>query len=707
MNLQRKQKRLKKKKTKAYIESQKSIVKLDDATGNLLGKMKAFVTNPIGAALIAITGAFKILSSAVGKSKGATENFNKIGAKLSGILNGIVAVIVPLVEWLGETLVKAFDNPTQAIKDFGDAILENVLNRFKSVMVLGDAFVLLFEGDIKGAMEKGKEAVLQFATGVEDVEAKITKFAEQATKDFDKTADATERLANAERSLIENNLALQKQQLISLKAAEDERAIRDDISVSIEDRIAANDRLGKVLDEQSQKELALAQQNLEFAKLRRIADGDNIDTLQEIGDAEIKLLEIRERIGGQRSEQLVNEQALIKEGADLQASINEQEFNQELVGIEAKKKRGEETLALELDLIERRKVALLDNATLTAQDIKLIEETAKAESAAVEEESRVFREEKRIAEVEQKLSESDVELETLRELEATKRDILLENDDLTKEERLEILRDFADRSAEIDNESQQKQSDNIKKTTQIIQGFANSAFEVSSALNERAFNDKNNLLNAERSRIESDGKAKIEGLEKGSRAEHEALVKLNNNLEENRKAREQLKKAEFESNKKSQSAQVVINGAAAIIKGFAQLGPVGGAIAAVSTVSATAASLIKINGATFESTSSPIAPPPPFVESKISSSVTRSSGGISNVGGSQFNTIDSSGSGVINSTSANSSSNLGNNTGVSSRATAEASNNVVGGASTSVVFSESKYDEFKTQVAFVEERTTV
>jgi len=419
---------------------------------------------------------------------------------------------------------------------------------------------------------------LQFATGVTDVEAKISKFAEQASKDFDKTADATLRLANAERSLLENNLALQKQQLTSLKLAEDERAIRDDISKSIEERIAANDRLGKILDEQTQKELALAQQNLEFAKLKKIADGDNIETLQEIGDAEIKLLEIQERIGGQRSEQLVNEQSLLKENADLQAQIREQEFAQELVAIEAKKKRGEETLALELDLVERRRVALLENETLTVEGIRLINETAKAEAAAIEEDNRTLREERRIADVEKLLEENEEGLEALRELEIRKRDILLENDTLTEEERLEIQKDFEERSAELDDIAQAEKRRKISETTQHINSLSNSAFNLASAIRKADFVEKSAFLDAEKSRIEEAGQAKLAGLEKGSKAEHDALVEISKNLEINRQASEKIKKKEFDSEKKSQKAITIINGATAIIKGLATLGPVAGGL---------------------------------------------------------------------------------------------------------------------------------
>ena len=356
-------------------ESKDSMKNLDDATGGVLGKMKAFVANPIGAVVIAIAGAFALLKEAVSRSGKASTTFNKIGAKLTGIFNGILAVLEPVVEFIGEKLLAALEDPIGALKELGDAILENIINRFKSVLVFGDAIAELFKGNFKQAGKLAKDAFLQLATGVEDAGEKIAKFAEEAKENYESAANATNSLVDAEKRLARNRIALEKQQLTSLRLAEEQRQIRDNTSKSIEERIAANRKLGQILEEQTKKELALAQQALDIARAEQAATGDKIENIEAVGDAEIKLLEIRERITGQRSEQLTNENSLLKEKADLEkeeavrlqekaekeAELRQRDIEAQIeydaIKLELLKKKGEDTLAAELEILREKKAS--------------------------------------------------------------------------------------------------------------------------------------------------------------------------------------------------------------------------------------------------------------------------------------------------------------------------------------------------------------
>ena len=375
------------------LKDSKSATKgLDEATGGLLGKMKAFVTNPIGAVVILIAGAFKLLQKAIGRSGKASETFSKIGAKLSGIFNGLLAVLGPVVEFIGKTLLKALESPKQSLIDLGNIIKENLINRVKAFLVLGDAIVELFKGNFKKAGKLAADGFLQLSTGVEHATDKIVAFAKTAKVAYKEAADATDLLVNSERRLAENKIALEKQQLTSLRLAEKERQVRDDVSKSIAQRIAANKHLGEILDTQSKKELGLAQQNLDIALAKQKATGDTIENLENVGEAEVKLLEIQERITGQRSEQIVNEQSLIKEGIDqkkvetakaldlekTKQDIRDRDIEAQIeyddLKLEQNKAAGEDTLAAELEILKRRKEQDLANADLTANEKLLIEE---------------------------------------------------------------------------------------------------------------------------------------------------------------------------------------------------------------------------------------------------------------------------------------------------------------------------------------------
>lgn len=393
---------------KSLETSSKGTSKLSEATGGLNDKFKLLAANPILLALTALVGIFTALKAAVGRSGKASETFGKIGSKISGIFNGLLAILEPLVEFIGEKLLFAIENPKQAFNDLADVIKNNVMNRIKGLMGLGEALAELFKGNFKRAGEIAKDSLLKVATGLEDAEAAVKSFAKEAVKRYEEASSATEKLANAEKRLARNRIAAEKQQLTSLRLAEEQRQIRDDESKSIEERIEANKRLGQILDEQSQREMALAQQALNLARLQQQATGDTIENLEAVGDAEIKLLEIRERITGQRSEQLVNENALMREQAELkQAEIDaaveeqikfaemaqeeaeaeeekrllDQEIQNELdeLEIERLREQGEKVLDLELALLERKRIQDVSAKDLTENQIALINKKSENE----------------------------------------------------------------------------------------------------------------------------------------------------------------------------------------------------------------------------------------------------------------------------------------------------------------------------------------
>ncbi|SOU86043.1 conserved hypothetical protein. Putative prophage protein [Tenacibaculum dicentrarchi] len=384
--------------TKVNKDTAKSFNKLNEAREKVSKGFKALAKNPITLSLTALAGIFKVLQGSVNRSSKASETFSKIGLKLSGVFNGFLAVLEPVVEFIGDKFLTALNSPKQALKDLGAFIKENLINRLKSVTVFGETLTLLMQGKFKEAMKKGADAVTQLALGVENATDKITDFGKTAKKRFKEVAKATFDLSGAEKQLVKNRIALEKQQLKSLNDAEKLRQIRDDETKTIEQRIEANTKLGITLDEQLKKELAIANQTLSFARAKQVANGQTVQSIEEIGDAEIKLLEIQERITGQRSEQLVNEVTLLKDKKKLideqkakdnaQLEIdkekqaedlaNQQQAQNELDELEIQKKRdkGEKTLSLELELLEKKRLQDRTVKGLSAKEIELIDKQA-------------------------------------------------------------------------------------------------------------------------------------------------------------------------------------------------------------------------------------------------------------------------------------------------------------------------------------------
>ena len=103
--------------------------------------------------------------------------------------------------------------------------------------------------------------------------------------------------------------------------AEQQRQLRDDTSLSIEERIEANRRLGEILDEQTEIMLKNSQVAVDAARAALKGNEDNIELQTALQEALNEQGAIQARVTGQRSEQLTNENALLEEQKELNKEL--------------------------------------------------------------------------------------------------------------------------------------------------------------------------------------------------------------------------------------------------------------------------------------------------------------------------------------------------------------------------------------------------
>jgi len=271
-------------------------------------------------------------------------------------------------------LQKAFNDLVELVtnvsipsfRELKDGIMQGLIDRFEQAKevagLLGQAVVKLFKGDFKGAVdslkEAGKESVDVF-TGVDKSVEKVTK----AVKDYAvETFNAAKNQVhlNKQSQLAEAQNA--KLLLQFSQEAELQRQIRDDTSQSIEDRIAANEELGNVLDRQAEVMMANAQDQIDAAQAALDLDKENLDLQIALINAQTALIDVEETVTGFRSEQLTNTNSLLQEQKDLQDEViqNEKDLAAESQKIkdEAKDKDDAIREAAEAAAIDQ------DNATL-------------------------------------------------------------------------------------------------------------------------------------------------------------------------------------------------------------------------------------------------------------------------------------------------------------------------------------------------------
>jgi hypothetical protein len=82
-----------------------------------------------------------------------------------------------------DRLKAAFEDPKQAVVDLASAIKDNLIARFESIGVFGNAIAKLFKGEFKEGFTGLADASIQLSTGVENASEKISDLVNN-TKDF-------------------------------------------------------------------------------------------------------------------------------------------------------------------------------------------------------------------------------------------------------------------------------------------------------------------------------------------------------------------------------------------------------------------------------------------------------------------------------------------------------------------------------------------
>ena len=291
----------------------KSLKGVAKATWGVIKASLAFLATPVGAILLVIAGAFLLIKNAMNRSEEATNKLKRAFAPLQGILDAVLGLLEPLGEFLIDGIVLGMELAEEAI--------------YKAIDAFADiADFLGFDKIAASARDFNKEI-------------------QQGAKDAVALADAEARLVKQQREARLLQLEYQKD-------AEKLRQIRDDDKLQISERIAANEQLGAVLEQQLQDELRIAQTALEVANLRMKAEGESAATLDAQAAALEQIADIEERITGQRSEQLTNRNALEKEAEEKrQAAIDKriEKMKQELDLYISQQGIKAQTLAQELE----------------------------------------------------------------------------------------------------------------------------------------------------------------------------------------------------------------------------------------------------------------------------------------------------------------------------------------------------------------------
>ena len=344
--------------------------------------------------------AFNTFKSVLQQNQVVSDAFAVAFGTVSNLFNDFINFVLNNWQKATKPITDFFESDTfNTVNDIFFEIVTRIKNIIEGIGGLGKALVKVFQRDFQGAADEAKNAITNFGDAIKgnaeetisvqetvaNTLKKVGDVIKENTKDAYENAKAEVELRNAAALAAAEQ---EKLRIANLKAAEDQRQIRDDVSRSIEERIAANKQLGVILEEGIKQEKELAEVQLAAAEAALANNSTNIELQAEVIRAQAAVLDIEERIGGLRSEQLTNENSLRQERLDL--TLSQIDAENELLSID-------QQLAIQLEK------NILDRIELEKQANDQQYELAKQRTNAIIEEFGLYSEQFFIALKEQEL----------------------------------------------------------------------------------------------------------------------------------------------------------------------------------------------------------------------------------------------------------------------------------------------------------------
>jgi hypothetical protein len=379
--------------TKAFGGLKKVVTAPFDLAKKAAGGLGTLLKGGLGFGLI--TAAVDKLSESFNSNQKVVDAVNKVLATLSIIFNQISEAIFGAVEEQSK-LNGGFDATKKVLGGLISGVLNVFVGIIQGIKLAVQEVQLAWEQSFFGdkdanrikelneqiavtrqelsqtgeqLLESGKMVVENLAEAAGEVANTVVAVAQSATKaiqnlDVAKATAQAERLIELQKQAALADVARQKIQLEFQNTQEQLRQLRDDEQKSLEERQKANDQLLESFQEQARLEREQLNIKVAAAAAEYEINKTN-ENLIALKQAQLELTDLDERLQGQKSEALSNQNSLLREQEGISKSISEATIDafevESRAGIELERNnvlriRKEIALAEEL---YRRKEALL------------------------------------------------------------------------------------------------------------------------------------------------------------------------------------------------------------------------------------------------------------------------------------------------------------------------------------------------------------
>jgi hypothetical protein len=452
-----------------------------------LGEKFAAIPGPIGSVVQGVRGlgsAFKILLAnpvalvltgivtaltALYKAFTSTKEGGELLAQGTAALGAVMDVLRDTLLIVSKALIKVFQDPQQALKDFGTLLKDQIVNRVEGMLellpALGKAIKLALSGEFKAAAKTAADAVGKVTLGVENVTDKAVAAGKAIGDTFKEAATEAKAAADITKELQRIDDA---QRELNKRRAEQNKLIADaklkinDENLSIGERLAALEEVRKAEVSLAEQEAALASRRYEAIKAQNALSDSSKEALDAEAAAYVTLQNAL-LASTQKQKELFDQQfALQQRGIAEAKAVADLERSLRTAGVEDEEQKLRDELAAQREA-DIQAIDLLKTTEDKKAELKLLaEDKYQAALNKIQEDARKKREADEAAarklelEKQNELIDSLLELDRLKyedmsslteeDLDQTinlmtqKAQLLLQQDGLSAEKRLMIER---------------------------------------------------------------------------------------------------------------------------------------------------------------------------------------------------------------------------------------------------------------------------
>jgi hypothetical protein len=335
----------------------------------------------------------------IGEQSKLNGGFEKTGKVVGGLVTGALNLLLGAfqgIEWVVLQVQKAWEGSI-----FGSGDESKIKSLNERITELNGEMAKTGEA----ILQAGSDVVTNFVGAVQEVASTASAVVQGVTEEIQNT-DLGEVLKDSEKLVALRKAAAiadAERQRIQLEFQQREevlRQLRDDENRSLADRQKSNEELLGLLEKQAKLEAEQIKTKIAAAQAD-YAQQNTTENLVALKQAQLELTDLQERLEGQRSEALSNQNALAKEALDI-ARMNQEAnltmleeqlaANVELQGSEDAK------LRMQLDninILRQARLAAIDDELANATEgtaryeelvnqRKQVEQTAAIETAAVQ-----------------------------------------------------------------------------------------------------------------------------------------------------------------------------------------------------------------------------------------------------------------------------------------------------------------------------------